>query len=99
MVTVENDTWAACVVIPDQVIKVAVGLNAETEVGLRREVREEVLEGQTRYRNTVFKHIDLSLLPELTHFFDRLQERYHMQILYQTRKSLKVDISFSSHTC
>ena len=47
MVTVENDTWAACVVIPDRVIKVAVGFIAETEVGLWREVREEVLEGQT----------------------------------------------------
>ena len=81
MVTVENDTWAACVVIPDQVIKVAVGFIEETEVGLRREVREEVLEGQTRHRYTILKHINLSLLPELTHFLDRLQERYHIQII------------------
>ena len=85
----KNDTWAVCVVIPDQVIKVAVGFIAETEVGLRREAREEVLEGQTRHRNTVFKHIDLSLLPELTHFFERLQERYHIQIIVPNKKIFK----------
>ena len=85
----KKDTWAACVVIPDQVMKVAIGFIAETEVGLRREVREEVLEGQTRDRNTVFKHINLSLLPELTHFFDRLLERYHIQIIIPNKKIFK----------
>ena len=69
MVTMENDPWAAGVVVFNEIIQVTVGLIEETEVCLVAQKRKEVLEGQTTHRNPFFKHIDLSFLPELSHFY------------------------------
>ena len=85
----KNDARPACVVVFNEVKEVAVCLIEENEVSLVAQKREEVLEGQTRHRNTIFKHIDLSLFPELTRFLDRLYERHYIQIVVPHEKIFK----------
>ena len=80
MVAMKNDARPTCVGVFNEVIEVAVGLIKETIVHLVAQKQEEVFEGQTRHGDAIFKHINLSLLQELTHFLDRFYKRHYLQI-------------------
>ena len=81
MVAMKNDARPACVIVFNEVIEVAVCLIEETKVHLVAKKREEVLEDQTRHRNAIFKHIDLSLVLELTCFLNCFYKWYYIQIV------------------
>ena len=78
------------VVVFNEMIEIAVRLIEETKVGLRWEVWEEVLEGETREWNPVVEHIDLPFSPELTHFLDRFYKRHHIQVVVPHEKNLQM---------
>ena len=50
-----------------------------------------VLEGETRDRNGIFEHIDVSLLSGSTHFFYVFQERHHIQVIVPGDKFFNCD--------
>ena len=78
------------------VIEVAVCLIEETKVRLVAQKREEVLEGQTEIPSlnmSIFRSCQNALI-----FSTASRNGTTPKLLYQTKKSLKVDISLSSHT-